>query len=991
MTDIVDRPALDPCGCCEGDRPDDPIRNAPSLPSLRYRVATHARFLARMRHAISLIVKAPGGARPLGGLTARTADDPTIALLDASAVVADILTFYQERFANEGFLRTAIERRSVLELAREIGYELGPGVAASAHLAFTVDDAPGSVAESLVPKGTQVQSVPPAGKLPQIFETSADFVARPEWNVLRPRLTRPAELALIDKPGTSGVKTLYLLGGPGTFPAGTDGLISARNPNTLHRLDTTNASEALMDAIPVKRLYVTEAASGIAKGDVLLFVGKKLNETATLIVRVADVAEEFERRATGESIKRIRVDLEALPSVAMPEALGGEIRFGYRSPAFPAFAAVRLASLPFNSANVTAAVTTKAWREADLHALIGIHGWRPLSLMKAVNRRPAAEPLNPEAGAFSFRDTLGFFGNNAPRWSSLPSEKTKGNPYVSPWDAGDATASSPPTSRTIWTDSQGHSNPAGGPHAFLERPIKALTARTWVVFETPGEARAYAIEDAREMSRADFGISGRAMGLTLRKSDDTPVTPSSEPSDFRFRSTTARVASRRLDFAELPIDTPLERVSQIELDRLVLQLAVGQPVAIAGERSDAPGVDGAEIATLSEVVHAGGRTTLIFEEALHDSYVRDTVTIVANVVHATHGETVTEVLGGGNAATPNQRFPLKKPPLTYLSASTPRGIKSTLELRVNRVSWEEIASLYLAGPDEERYTVRIDDDARADVLFGDGEHGARVPTGNANVMATYRSGIGVDGEVDARTLTLLRTIPLGIRGVTNPVPAAGAEGPEVLSNARRNAPLTVLTFERIVSLADFEDFARTFPGIGKALADRLWVDGRDVVHLTVAGATKGAPGADVLRNLIDAIAASSDGRQPFRVEVFAQRFFTLRARVVVDPRRVAAEVLAAVQGALRDAFSFDRREFAQSVTPSEVIAFIHTVDGVVGVDLESLSEYAEGAATVPAPAGQPVAPVGARHARWHAATRTFEPADLLLVNPVGITIEELRP
>ena len=66
-------------------------------------------------------------------------DDPAIALLDAWAVAGDVLTFYQERIANEGFLRTATERRSVLELARAIGYELNPGVAASTHLVWEVE------------------------------------------------------------------------------------------------------------------------------------------------------------------------------------------------------------------------------------------------------------------------------------------------------------------------------------------------------------------------------------------------------------------------------------------------------------------------------------------------------------------------------------------------------------------------------------------------------------------------------------------------------------------------------------------------------------------------------------------------------------------------------------------------------------------------------------------------------------------------------------
>ena len=284
------------------------------------------------------------------------------------------------------------------------------------------------------------------------------------------------------------------------------------------------------------------------------------------------------------------------------------------------------------------------------------------------------------------------------------------------------------------------------------------------------------------------------------------------------------------------------------------------------------------------------------------------------------------------------------------------------------------------------YTVRIDDEARADVIFGDGVRGARVPTGNGNVTATYRSGIGPDGEVDAGTLTLMRTIPLGIRGTTNPVAAGGAEGPERLDSARTNAPLTVLTFERIVSLDDFEDFARTFPGIGKSLADTVAIGGRETVFVTVAGATGGLPGGDVLDNLKKAIGDATDESQSFAVGAFAQRFFTVHARLVIDPRYVAVEVQAAVEQRLRDAFGFDQRRLAQSVTPSEVIARIHEVSAVLGVDLETLAEYVEDAAP-PVATGQPVDPIVARRARWNETTRAFEPADLLLVNPVGITTE----
>jgi hypothetical protein len=71
------------------------------------------------------------GKQPLSALTTRDLDDPAIAMLDAWAVALDVLSFYQERIANEGYLRTSTERRSIVELARAIGYELRPGLAAS--------------------------------------------------------------------------------------------------------------------------------------------------------------------------------------------------------------------------------------------------------------------------------------------------------------------------------------------------------------------------------------------------------------------------------------------------------------------------------------------------------------------------------------------------------------------------------------------------------------------------------------------------------------------------------------------------------------------------------------------------------------------------------------------------------------------------------------------------------------------------------------------
>lgn len=983
------------CLCQDAGAEDGAPRNRPGLPGLRYRVGVHASFLRRMLHALSLhkfrypenetgSPPAPASAekRPLAGLTSRAPDDPAIAFLDACATVADVLTFYQERIANEGYLGTATERRSVLQLARAIGYELSPGVAAQTYLAFSVEGAKGAPETCRLDQGTQVQSIPPQGKSPQLFETSAEFTAHAEWNLLRPRLTRPAELAILSD-GADSLR-LVLIGQTGTFPAGTPDLVTNVEQQNLHRLDRLEAAGTAMHALEVKRVWFTDdAASALAKGNLLLFAGENDGQTKTLVLRVAGLAPDPEN-------KRIGVALEPLPRPAAPEPKPtGVTGIPYASRLAGAFASVRLGRIQFNRANLFSTVLSRPWRERDLQALIGIQGWRRASLTRAANTAPATPPVPLEAGAFSFRERLAFFGHNAPKWKSLPNAvpPLREDPYKKGWDSNDSTTEVLP--RLIWTDSQGEANTsAGGPHVYLERPVPGITYKSWVLVTGPGkEPAAYAIGDAREVSRADYGLSARAMGLTLLDGGGNRLQVDATLSDFQFqfRTASANVASERLKLAELPIESPIgSGATSIELDCMVLGLQTGQPIALTGELDDTRGVENTEIAFLDDVIHEDGRTTLVLHDGLERAYVRDTVRINANVVHATHGETVRELLGGGDSAVPNQRFSLKKPPLTYVSAPTSRGSKTTLEVRVNGVRWEEIPSLFELKPHDEGYIVRLDDAGQVAVTFGDGARGARLPTGAANVTAEYRSGIGPDGEVEAGSLTLLRTRPLGLREVTNPLEASGAQGPESLDQARQNAPLTVLTFERVVSLRDYEDFARTFPGIGKAQADVLWVRGRRIVHITATTATGKQPGDDLLATMTAAIEASSDRSQQVVVGAFAQRYFTCAAQILVDRRFVTAEVLAAAQRRIREAFSFEARTLGQPVTPEEMIALVHGVRGVVAVDLDSLLPYSEDAVEGAAVAAARPAAIAASRAYVNQQTGAIEPAELLLVNPVGI-------
>ena len=175
-----------PCGCCEAAETvtPRPMAQRPGLSQLRYRAGDHAAFLE------SMLARLSDSRYPaLRGLTTRSPGDPAIALLDAWALVADVLTFYNERIANEGYLRTATERRSVVELARLVGYTPRPGVAASIFLAHTID--PTFKGEAIIRAGSRSQSVPGPGELPQTFETAAVLKARASWNNLQPRRTQP--------------------------------------------------------------------------------------------------------------------------------------------------------------------------------------------------------------------------------------------------------------------------------------------------------------------------------------------------------------------------------------------------------------------------------------------------------------------------------------------------------------------------------------------------------------------------------------------------------------------------------------------------------------------------------------------------------------------------------------------------------------------------------------------------------------------------------
>jgi predicted phage baseplate assembly protein len=976
------------CGCCEGITALTPasVENRPGLDSLAYRVGTHATFLASMEAALSDATLLGDRGNPLADLATREPSDLSIALLDAWACIADVLGFYQERIANEGYLRTATERRSVLELAKLVGYRLRPGVAASAYLAFTLDDGYALA----VPAGTRAQTVPGPGEQPQSFETKEDLEARAAWNVLTPRQTAPQQVG----PG----RAVYLAGEPDVrvgMPVllvdtrNVSGSVFARIQSVEAQPDANRTKITLLPAVPA-----VPRAAPAARTLVDEVLGHPLaQETATGRRIAAALVEVQEAEAPDAMLEKLR---SALPVVEAAHASSGrfprlqpwlatvaeelsqsaqalEAEAGAPAILGPAAAAqqdelddlveplVAPPSVPPRSRFALGQSVASLGNGSDARARI-LHAFYPSLDLEQLYEVAGSAPA-PAGGVelHVLRVTSALFGQAAPKTATYDHNKLNPPKDWMEWDPADDEAKD---------------------LLYLDAEQSEILAPSYAVVEAPNkdEPQVFRVEEVITRARAEYGLTGKSTRLKIDGEwwDPHPVIPvpvinlgeaaaAPQPGPFDcIRQTVVHARSELLPLAEAPIELPVAG-SVIDLDSAQPGLGAGRWLVVTGRRllrsrkhlGTASSIFGGTTVPAAELVMLGGvqlragqpgaqfagktvqgplRTWLELATPLAYVYERDTVKIYGNVVDSTQGETHHDVLGSGDATQALQRFVLKSPPLTYVAAATPSGAESTLEVRVDEVRWHEAAGVADLGPGDRKYLTETDDEHKTSVVFGDGKRGARLPTGAENVVATYRSGIGKAGNAKAGQISQLATKPLGLKEVVNPLRATGGADPDSRDAARRNAPLAVTALDRLVSVQDYEDFARLYAGIGKASAARLTDGRRQLVHVTIAGVDDIPidPSSDLFAGLSAALRLYGDPVVPLSVAVRELLVLVVAAKVRVLPDYSWPLVEPHVRAALLDAFGFERRELGQDVLSSEVLSLIEAVPGVAFVDLDAL-------------------------------------------------------
>lgn len=199
--------------------------------------------------------------------------------------------------------------------------------------------------------------------------------------------------------------------------------------------------------------------------------------------------------------------------------------------------------------------------------------------------------------------------------------------------------------------------------------------------------------------------------------------------------------------------------------------------------------------------------------------------VFPNTQWAYNERTVEERLGSSDGS-PDQEFACDNAPITEaevwvdeaedlseterreLAATRPDDVRSEGTDETGGtfwVRWEEVTDFLDSGEHSRHYRLNR---ANGKIRFGDGKRGAIPPTGDSNIEVLYQTGGGSEGNVDANSITDLRSSISRIDSVTNLKQADGGTDVESLDQAVERAPKRIKNRNRAVSADDFEQIAK---------------------------------------------------------------------------------------------------------------------------------------------------------------------------------------
>jgi uncharacterized phage protein gp47/JayE len=328
-------------------------------------------------------------------------------------------------------------------------------------------------------------------------------------------------------------------------------------------------------------------------------------------------------------------------------------------------------------------------------------------------------------------------------------------------------------------------------------------------------------------------------------------------------------------------------------------------------------------------------------------------------VSVTQGQAVLQELIGIATGDVDQTFVLLQIPV----------VESSIQIQIKESpvtalsTWSFVTNLVDARPTDSVYTTTIDANGVVTVTFGDGVNG-KIPPLSAAIYASYRVGGGAIGNVAANTIVEMASPIVGVLSLTNPDAATGGTSAESTDAVRANAPRSLTSLNRAVTLEDYASLALQVPEVAKANSEALVYSN---VSIFVAPFGGGQPSQRLLNDVVSYMAS----RKFVGVDVVAASptyvDIDVTVTVTVNAAYTRAQVQSDVAAAITSYLAFDNVDFGKLVTVGEIYSAIVLTAGVDAASLTQLSRRGEGG----------VADI------FLSANEIPQPGTLLAVNAVG--------
>lgn len=869
------------------DAPTFPVRpqNRPALAHLRYRLGGYPDILDAMLRDLN-------ASADLARWTHRAADDPGIALIESAAVVADILTFYQEHYANEAFLRTARWRESVQELVRLTGYRLKPGIGGRASFALEV-------------KGTAPVTVPARfpikadlAKMPdQVdFLTSEEHVALPALSKFR--LYRRRQLV----PGLYSHATKFEI-----FAVG-----ASQDPTALAAFDLKKGD---------KLMVVAAAPSWITTGTTVA------HQQSAQTVRVSKVTQ---------GLGRITVEIEG----EIDAYWGGAVTAYRVNRAFRHFGHNTPPKTTYQSGTGSSMTT----HQVDAHVLRHIRQTcfgTPSHLYTELPKNIL--PLDQEVNDLSVGANIIVEALLYPSGSSAAARKVS-----------------------------------------LVRTIRGLKSLTMSWGNVSGASTWIDLGPSAEL------VSNSSLGSTAADIREFRVHEITSPA-LSLRSTSIALGGSVTAHDELYFYGTTLEAQPLAARRIYFQATDGRFAHAKVTALDVAAPNYARLRQITLDQKPKGFKRQEFDE------LSPTVEVFGNIVDVTQGKAEPAIpLGNGDTRETFQTFKLPKSPLTYLlePQATPSHVPA-LTVRVDGREWRQVDSFFGRGPLEEIYIVREHANGESYLQFGDGETGARLPSGINNVVAEYRTGGGAlgPGKPGAKATAGARLEHLEKLTLAGEV-AEGSAG-EDAEKARLAAPGKLQSLGRLVSLRDYETETLQIGGVVTATAAWKVILGVPTIQLCVLLAQ--GQQSNPQFNAVEAIIRASDrargpNRHPIIVTQCELRYVYLWVTYAHDPALLSKNVDSTLRDALglvadqphehTGLFGLRRRRLGEKEYVTRIEGTLQNVPGIRWCRVEHLGLLP--AADDPVTLALPIGP--ARNAQVPCA-----PTELLQLHPQHLILTPASP